>query len=74
MNESGYLNKILLGMDMGPRTMWKAYGGGPGMTYLITKFLPKLLKAGLSKDHIETIMYKNPAYALAITIPGESRL
>jgi 5-phospho-D-xylono-1,4-lactonase len=37
MVEAGHADRILLGMDMGPRSMWRSYGGGPGMSYLANR-------------------------------------
>jgi len=70
MVEAEHGDRILLGMDMGPRTMWRAYGGGPGMTYLARVFLPKLRRAGLSEETIEGFVIHNPAEALAFREPN----
>jgi phosphotriesterase-related protein len=65
MMEEGYLRQILLGMDMGRRSMWKSYGGGPGMTYIGNVFLIKLRRAGLTYEPIEAFTNRNPTDALA---------
>jgi predicted metal-dependent phosphotriesterase family hydrolase len=65
MLEEGFGRQILLGMDMQPRTMWKSYGGGPGMTYIGNTFLLKLRRAGLTPEPIEAFTNRNPAEALA---------
>jgi len=65
MLEEGYGRQILLGMDMQPRTMWKSYGGGPGMTYLGNTFLLKLRRAGLTQEPIDAFTNRNPSDALA---------
>jgi phosphotriesterase-related protein len=65
MVEAGFGRQLLLGMDMGPRRMWKAYGGGPGMTYLAKVFLPKLRRAGIATEGIDAMTRLNPADALA---------
>jgi predicted metal-dependent phosphotriesterase family hydrolase len=65
MVEAGFGRRILLAMDMGPRTMWRNYGGGPGMDYLALKFLPKLRQAGLTEEQIDMLTTDNPAAALA---------
>jgi phosphotriesterase-related protein len=64
MAEAGRASQVLLGMDMGPRTMWRSYGGGPGMTYLANVFLPSLRKAGLGHQQIAMLTELNPAKAL----------
>jgi len=65
MLEEGYGRQILFGMDMGRRSMWKSYGGGPGMTYVGNVFLLKLRRAGLTYEPIEAFTNRNPTDALA---------
>jgi 5-phospho-D-xylono-1,4-lactonase len=65
MLEQGYGRQILLGMDLGRRSMWKAYGGGPGINYLGNVFLVKLRRAGLTTEPIDAFINRNPADALA---------
>lgn len=64
--EAGHARRVLLGMDMGPRTMWKSYGGGPGMTYLNNVFLRRLRMAGLGNEQVRLFVEDNPADALAL--------
>jgi phosphotriesterase-related protein len=68
--EAGLVSRILLGMDMGPRSMWRAYGGGPGMTYLGNVFLLSLRKAGLGSEQIAMFTEYNPASALSFRRPA----
>jgi len=70
MMDAGFGSRILLAMDMGPRTMWKSYGGGPGMDYLVRAFLPKLLQAGLDERAVAQLTTANPAAALAFALPS----
>jgi 5-phospho-D-xylono-1,4-lactonase len=65
MLEEGYGRQILFGMDMGRRSMWKSYGGGPGMTYVGNVFLLKLRRAGLTQEPIDAFTNRNPSEALA---------
>jgi predicted metal-dependent phosphotriesterase family hydrolase len=65
MLERGYGRQILLSMDMGRRSMWKSYGGGPGINYLGNQFLVKLRRAGLTAEPIDAFINRNPADALA---------
>jgi phosphotriesterase-related protein len=65
MLERGYGRQILLSMDMGRRSMWKSYGGGPGINYLGNVFLVKLRRAGLTTEPIDAFINRNPAAALA---------
>ncbi|MFZ5830928.1 MAG: phosphotriesterase family protein [Planctomycetota bacterium] len=63
--ETGHGTQVLLGMDMGRRSMWRHYGGGPGLTYVATVFLAKLRRAGLTQEPIEMFTMRNPAVALS---------
>jgi 5-phospho-D-xylono-1,4-lactonase len=65
MLEEGYSRQILFGMDMGRRSMWKSYGGGPGMTYIGNVFLLKLRRAGLTQEPVDSFTNRNPTDALA---------
>jgi 5-phospho-D-xylono-1,4-lactonase len=61
---AGHGDRILLGTDVGRRSMLRAYGGGPGMDVLGASFLPRL--AGLlGQPAVDQIMRANPARALA---------
>lgn len=59
-------SQIILSMDLARRSDFTHYGGTPGHTYLVKKFLPRLHSAGLSQDIIDQITYDNPRNALTI--------
>ena len=63
--EAGHGRQILLGMNMYRRSLWRSYGGGPGITYLGDVFLAKLRRAGLTYEMIDMFTGRNPADALA---------
>ena len=56
----GLGSQIVLGGDMARRSYWKAYGGGPGFDYLLTKFTPRLRDEGFSQSELEMIWHHNP--------------
>lgn len=60
---SGLGDQIMLGMDAARRAYWRSYGGAPGMTYLLTAFVPQLREAGLSESDVHRIFVGNPARA-----------
>lgn len=62
--ERGYLEQILLSMDICTNSQLH-YFGGPGYGYLLTKFLPLLEETGVSRREIEVMMVENPCRALA---------
>lgn len=73
MFAAGYRTQILLGMDAARRKYWKAYGGAPGMDFLLREFVPQLKARGLSDTDVNTIFVQNPArcYSFAFAKPVE---
>jgi predicted metal-dependent phosphotriesterase family hydrolase len=61
MCASGYRGQILLGMDAARRGYWRAYGGKPGLAFLLEEFVPQLKSRGLSQSDVDTIFIENPA-------------
>ncbi len=55
----GYLDQVVLSMDITRKSHLKKWGG-PGYAYLIETFLPMLLEFGLSEEQIEQLMIDNP--------------
>lgn len=55
--------QILLGGDMARRSYWKAYGGGPGIAYLMERFLPRLRNDGFCERQIQMLYCGNAARA-----------
>lgn len=68
MIKTGFEDQILLGTDFALRSYWHAYGGGPGMVYLINKFIPRLKDEGVSKQVIDKFLVSNPGQALSLQI------
>jgi predicted metal-dependent phosphotriesterase family hydrolase len=64
--EAGFGDRVLLGLDLARRSYWRAFGGGPGMDYLLTRFVPRLRRAGFSEDAIRALVVGNPARVLAL--------
>jgi 5-phospho-D-xylono-1,4-lactonase len=67
MVAAGYGGQILLGMDAARRRYWKSYGGEPGLSFLLTTFVPQLRARGLTDRQVDAIFVDNPgrAYAFA---------
>lgn len=67
--EAGFGGQIVLGGDFVKRSYWPAYGtgGGPGLTYILWRFIPWLRQSGLSEAAITALLIDNPARALAFT-------
>jgi phosphotriesterase-related protein len=63
--EAGYGERLLLGGDTARRSYWKAYGGGPGLDYLLTHFDRRLRDAGFGEHELDLVWRANPARWLA---------
>ena len=42
MVAAGHGDRLVLGLDLGPRDYYRAYGGGPGLRTLMSTFVPRL--------------------------------
>lgn len=65
--EDGHLNQVLLGLDAARRGYWAAYGGTPGMAYLLGDFAAAMRDRGLGDAEQHALFVANPArcYAFA---------
>ncbi len=61
---AGHGGRVLVGTDVGRRSMLRAYGGGPGMAVLGESFAPRLT-ARLGQSIVDQILVANPAAALS---------
>ncbi len=61
----GHGARIALGLDLGVRDYYRAYGGGPGLGYLMGAFVPRL-RGRLGDGATEAILVTNPARLFAI--------
>ncbi len=74
MVAAGFGEQIVLGMDAARRKYWKAYGGTPGLAFLLREFVPRLREAGLTDADIEKIFVSNPASCYAFrSLPADKR-
>ena len=62
---AGHLDRIVLGLDLGSRDSLRAYGGGPGLRYLMTTFVPRLRRR-VGDEATDRILVANPARLYAI--------
>lgn len=63
--DEGWGDRILLGGDMARRSYHPSFGGEPGFTYLIDRFLPLLAEHGLPDRTVRSLLVENPARLLA---------
>jgi predicted metal-dependent phosphotriesterase family hydrolase len=69
MVSSGFGRQIVLGMDAARRKYWKAYGGAPGMAFLLREFVPRLRNAGLDEAAVRAIFVENPGNCYSFLCP-----
>lgn len=59
LQDLGYMDKIILSMDITRKTHLKN-NGGLGYSYIIDKFIPDMEKNGITKESIEKMLVLNP--------------
>lgn len=57
---AGLGDRILLGNDLGRPSYWRSYGGGPGLDFVLTRFVPRLREEGVSDAAIQDLLENNP--------------
>jgi predicted metal-dependent phosphotriesterase family hydrolase len=62
---AGHGDRLLLGQDIGRRSMLRAYGGGPGMRYLMERFVPRV-RSRIGDGATDAILVANPARAFSV--------
>jgi phosphotriesterase-related protein len=65
---AGHGDRLLLGLDLGQRDYFRAYGGGPGLTYLMDTFVPRLRRR-IGDQAVHAILVANAARAFALSRP-----
>jgi phosphotriesterase-related protein len=66
---AGYGGNVMLGLDLGRRDYFRAYDGGPGMRYLMERFVPRL-ERHIGADATRRILIENPARAFSLASPA----
>lgn len=64
--EAGFGDQILLSHDHGRKSLYIAYGGYPGITYITERFMLLLMEAGVEAMAVRRMLIENPARALTI--------
>jgi 5-phospho-D-xylono-1,4-lactonase len=65
MLEDGFGDQIMLGLDAARQGYWGAYGGRPGMAFLLGDFSAMMDAAGITAEARRRIFVENPARAFA---------
>ncbi len=57
--EAGFINQLLVSHDHNSKTRLCRYGG-PGYAHLLNNVVPIMLRKGMSREQVQTIMIQNP--------------
>jgi predicted metal-dependent phosphotriesterase family hydrolase len=57
----GYGDQIMLAGDFGRASYWTSTGGGPGLTYILWRFVPWLIAEGMPRQAARAMLVDNPA-------------
>ena len=60
MIDSGFGKRLLIGNDLGRPSYWRAYGGGPGLDFVLTQFRQLLIDEGFSEEELTMLLVDNP--------------
>lgn len=66
---AGHGAQLMLGCDLGRRDYFRSYGGGPGMRYLMDRFVPRVRRR-IGDAATDAILVANPARAYALARPA----
>jgi 5-phospho-D-xylono-1,4-lactonase len=66
--EDGRADRILLGMDAARQGYYRAWGGSPGLAYLLTDFTAMMDDRGIGEDVRRRLFIENPARAFAFSM------
>jgi phosphotriesterase-related protein len=69
--EDGHLGHVMLGMDAARQGYYRAFGGEPGLSYLLREFSNEMEARGLTEAMRRTLFVENPATAFAF-LPREA--
>lgn len=61
MVEDGFGERLMLGTDAARQGYWHAYGGEPGLVFLVGPFAATLAAAGIGPAEREALLVANPA-------------
>lgn len=62
-------DQVTLGMDAARQGYWRAYGGSPGMTFLLGEFADAMRERGIGDAAQAALFVRNPARAFAFAPP-----
>ncbi len=65
--EEGFEDQLLLAGDHSRRSYFRSFGGGPGFDYILSNFVPRLHRCGISPAATEKMLVQNPASAFSLS-------
>lgn len=65
--DEGYGDHVVLSGDIARKSYLTSYGGGPGFTYILWRFVPWLWQEGVSHEATDKMLIDNPARLFAWT-------
>ena len=69
--EGGGGDRLLLGGDVARASRFHAYGGLPGLAYLPTRFVPRLV-GRVGPDHVRRVLQENPLTLLRLALDDDA--
>ena len=69
---AGFVDRVLLGMDAARQGYYRAYGGRPGLRYLLVEFRKLMDEHGLGDEIRQALFVDNPSRAFAFSTPSEA--
>lgn len=70
MIDAGHGRRVLIGNDLGRPSYWRSYGGGPGLDYVLTRFVPRLRREGFTDAEVRMLLVDNPRRFLGGEAPA----
>ncbi|MEO8288174.1 MAG: phosphotriesterase-related protein [Chloroflexota bacterium] len=64
----GYGKQLMLAGDFGRLSYWTSAGGGPGLTYILWRFVPWLVSEGMKPEDARAMLVDNPARFFAFDL------
>jgi phosphotriesterase-related protein len=74
MVADGLAHRIAIGLDLADSSMWRHYGGRPGMLGMAEDVLPRLRAEGIAESTILKLTGRNIARHLVWQAPGGKKL
>lgn len=60
MIDTGHGRRVLIGNDLGRPSYWRAYGGGPGLDYVLTGLAERMRAEGFTQGELDMLLVDNP--------------